>query len=149
MEIGTRVRQLTNNKFFLSHKRVFMDLFKKPFSIFARGPQGINLLICLFFKFFKSTNILLRDDYEAKISDFGLAKLMPEGQETNVTQGYFVSCCCLSRLVAFLKCICTRWWWLLFFLLGCCLLRSKDAGASSLLWGFVLPCCCSVLGLLF
>ncbi|KAL4572662.1 hypothetical protein LXL04_019444 [Taraxacum kok-saghyz] len=41
----------------------------------------------LFFKFFKSTNILLSDDYEAKISNFGLAKLMPEGQETNVTQG--------------------------------------------------------------
>ncbi|KAI3670660.1 hypothetical protein L1987_11360 [Smallanthus sonchifolius] len=44
---------------------------------------------------FKSTNILLSDDYEAKISDFGLAKLMPEGQETQVTArvlgtfGYF------------------------------------------------------------
>ncbi|KAL4579280.1 hypothetical protein LXL04_015418 [Taraxacum kok-saghyz] len=157
MEIGTRVRQLTKNKFFLSHKRVFMDLFKKPFSIFARGPQGIDLLtflFSLFFKFFKSTNILLSDDYEAKISDFGLAKPMPEGQETNVTQGYFgpffLSCCCLSRLVAFLGCICTRWWWwLLFFLIGCCLLRSKDVGASSLLWGSILPCCCSVLGLLF
>lgn len=67
---------------------------------------------------FKSTNILLSDDYEAKvyiiaftfvsirflnmvtkrfsqISDFGLAKLMPEGQENQVTArvlgtfGYF------------------------------------------------------------
>ncbi|KAI5679166.1 hypothetical protein M9H77_10116 [Catharanthus roseus] len=44
---------------------------------------------------FKSTNILLDDNYEAKISDFGLAKLMPEGQETCVTArvlgtfGYF------------------------------------------------------------
>ncbi|KAM0014761.1 putative protein kinase RLK-Pelle-RLCK-VIIb family [Helianthus debilis subsp. tardiflorus] len=44
---------------------------------------------------FKSTNILLSDDYEAKVSDFGLAKLMPEGQETHVTArvlgtfGYF------------------------------------------------------------
>ncbi|KAL4575398.1 hypothetical protein LXL04_022241 [Taraxacum kok-saghyz] len=36
----------------------------------------------------------LSDDYEAKISDFGLAKLMPEGQETNVTQGYFGPFCC-------------------------------------------------------
>ncbi|KAK2994503.1 hypothetical protein RJ640_029462 [Escallonia rubra] len=44
---------------------------------------------------FKSTNILLNTNYEAKISDFGLAKLMPEGQETFVTArvlgtfGYF------------------------------------------------------------
>ncbi|WVZ12501.1 hypothetical protein V8G54_017031 [Vigna mungo] len=44
---------------------------------------------------FKSTNILLDDNFEAKISDFGLAKLMPEGQETHVTArvlgtfGYF------------------------------------------------------------
>ncbi|CAK9137814.1 unnamed protein product [Ilex paraguariensis] len=44
---------------------------------------------------FKSTNILLNTNYEAKISDFGLAKLMPEGQETCVTArvlgtfGYF------------------------------------------------------------
>ncbi|XP_051146152.1 probable serine/threonine-protein kinase PBL28 isoform X1 [Andrographis paniculata] len=34
---------------------------------------------------FKSTNILLDDNYDAKISDFGLAKIMPEGQETCVT----------------------------------------------------------------
>ncbi|XP_044490430.1 probable serine/threonine-protein kinase PBL28 isoform X1 [Mangifera indica] len=44
---------------------------------------------------FKSTNILLSANFEAKISDFGLAKLMPEGQETYVTArvlgtfGYF------------------------------------------------------------
>lgn len=44
---------------------------------------------------FKSTNILLNTNYEAKISDFGLAKLMPEGQEAFVTArvlgtfGYF------------------------------------------------------------
>ncbi|KAA8529534.1 hypothetical protein F0562_033667 [Nyssa sinensis] len=44
---------------------------------------------------FKSTNILLNTNFEAKISDFGLAKLMPEGQETYVTArmlgtfGYF------------------------------------------------------------
>ncbi|XP_061370156.1 probable serine/threonine-protein kinase PBL28 isoform X1 [Gastrolobium bilobum] len=44
---------------------------------------------------FKSTNILLNSNFEAKISDFGLAKLMPEGQETHVTArvlgtfGYF------------------------------------------------------------
>ncbi|XP_043703264.1 probable serine/threonine-protein kinase PBL28 [Telopea speciosissima] len=44
---------------------------------------------------FKSTNILLSANFEAKISDFGLAKLMPEGQEMFVTTrvlgtfGYF------------------------------------------------------------
>ncbi|KAJ8758998.1 hypothetical protein K2173_003236 [Erythroxylum novogranatense] len=44
---------------------------------------------------FKSTNVLLSEKFEAKISDFGLAKLMPEGQETFVTArvlgtfGYF------------------------------------------------------------
>ncbi|KAF3792064.1 Serine/threonine-protein kinase [Nymphaea thermarum] len=43
---------------------------------------------------FKSTNVLLDEDYEVKISDFGLAKLMHEGQELYVTRvlgtfGYF------------------------------------------------------------
>ncbi|KAM0048950.1 putative protein kinase RLK-Pelle-RLCK-VIIb family [Helianthus debilis subsp. tardiflorus] len=44
---------------------------------------------------FKSTNILLSDDYEAKVLDVGLTKLMLEGQETHVTArvlrtfGYF------------------------------------------------------------
>ncbi|KAK8526481.1 hypothetical protein V6N11_075676 [Hibiscus sabdariffa] len=44
---------------------------------------------------FKSTNVLLNGNFEAKISDFGLAKLMPEGQEIDVTArvlgtfGYF------------------------------------------------------------
>ncbi|KAL5974326.1 putative serine/threonine-protein kinase pbl28 [Asimina triloba] len=44
---------------------------------------------------FKSTNVLLSANFDAKISDFGLAKLMPEGQEIYVTTrvlgtfGYF------------------------------------------------------------
>ncbi|XP_024008723.1 probable serine/threonine-protein kinase PBL28 isoform X3 [Eutrema salsugineum] len=44
---------------------------------------------------FKSTNVLLDSNYNAKISDFGLAKLMPEGKDTCVTArvlgtfGYF------------------------------------------------------------
>ncbi|XP_019059155.1 PREDICTED: serine/threonine-protein kinase PBS1-like [Tarenaya hassleriana] len=44
---------------------------------------------------FKSTNVLLDSNFNPKISDFGLAKLMPEGKETYVTArvlgtfGYF------------------------------------------------------------
>ncbi|XP_010477724.1 PREDICTED: protein kinase APK1B, chloroplastic-like isoform X1 [Camelina sativa] len=44
---------------------------------------------------FKSTNVLLDSNFNAKISDFGLAKLMPEGKDTCVTArvlgtfGYF------------------------------------------------------------
>ncbi|CAH9071273.1 unnamed protein product [Cuscuta europaea] len=38
---------------------------------------------------FKSTNILLSTKCEAKISDFGLAKLMPEGKEICVTSNVF------------------------------------------------------------
>ncbi|KAL2344295.1 hypothetical protein Fmac_005580 [Flemingia macrophylla] len=38
---------------------------------------------------FKSTNVLLDANFEAKISDFGLAKLMPDGQETHVTARVF------------------------------------------------------------
>ncbi|KAK6160155.1 hypothetical protein DH2020_003536 [Rehmannia glutinosa] len=77
----------------------------------ARGlaylHSGSDVGIPIVHRDFKSTNILLDDKYEAKhvrtyqencyeqISDFGLAKIMPEGQETCVTAtvlgtfGYF------------------------------------------------------------
>ncbi|KAJ7953665.1 Protein kinase family protein [Quillaja saponaria] len=54
-----------------------------------------NVGIPIVHRDFKSTNVLLNANFEAKISDFGLAKLMPEGKETYVTArvlgtfGYF------------------------------------------------------------
>ncbi|CAI0379660.1 unnamed protein product [Linum tenue] len=60
---------------------------------YLHSPSAVGIPIV--HRDFKSTNVLLGDNFEAKISDFGLAKLMPEGQEIYATAmvlgtfGYF------------------------------------------------------------
>ncbi|XP_038992350.1 probable serine/threonine-protein kinase PBL28 [Hibiscus syriacus] len=64
---------------------------------------------------FKSTNALLNANFEAKISDFGLAKLMPEGHDIYVTArvlgtfGYFDPRIHFDGEINFTKrCLCVR-----------------------------------------
>ncbi|CAI0386083.1 unnamed protein product [Linum tenue] len=60
---------------------------------YLHSPSAVGIPIV--HRDFKSTNVLLGANFEAKISDFGLAKLMPEGQEIYATAmvlgtfGYF------------------------------------------------------------
>lgn len=54
----------------------------------ARGLEYLHTLAHQSFihRDFKSSNILLGDDYRAKISDFGLVKLAPNGEKSVVTR---------------------------------------------------------------
>lgn len=42
------------------------------------------------FRDFKTSNVLLDEDYNPKLSDFGLARLGPEGDKSHVTTGVCV-----------------------------------------------------------
>ncbi|KAK7337314.1 hypothetical protein VNO77_17880 [Canavalia gladiata] len=54
----------------------------------ARGMEYLHTLAHQSFihRDLKSSNILLADDYRAKVSDFGLVKLAPEGEKSVVTR---------------------------------------------------------------
>ncbi|KAG6488542.1 hypothetical protein ZIOFF_049785 [Zingiber officinale] len=54
----------------------------------ARGLEYLHRFAneCFIHRDFKSSNILLGDDYRAKISDFGLAKLAPDGKHSLATK---------------------------------------------------------------
>eukprot|EP00250_Pteridium_aquilinum_P002341 c12539_g1_i1 orf=146-1240(+) len=52
----------------------------------ARGLAFLHdAQICVIYRDFKAANILLDDNYNAKLSDFGLAKEGPTGDDTHVT----------------------------------------------------------------
>ncbi|XP_064972058.1 receptor protein kinase TMK1-like isoform X1 [Musa acuminata AAA Group] len=54
----------------------------------ARGMEYLHNLAhqCFIHRDLKSSNILLGDDYRAKVSDFGLAKLAPDGKNSVATR---------------------------------------------------------------
>ncbi|KAK1296866.1 Serine/threonine-protein kinase PBS1 [Acorus calamus] len=75
------------------HSRLKVALGAAKGLAYLHSTSGVGIPIV--HRDFKSTNILLSKDFEAKISDFGLAKLMPDGQEDYATSrilgtfGYF------------------------------------------------------------
>ncbi|KAK1290459.1 Serine/threonine-protein kinase PBS1 [Acorus calamus] len=75
------------------HSRLKVALGAAKGLAYLHSTSGVGIPIV--HREFKSTNILLSKDFEAKISDFGLAKLMPDGQEDYATSrilgtfGYF------------------------------------------------------------
>ncbi|XP_010262997.1 PREDICTED: receptor protein kinase TMK1-like [Nelumbo nucifera] len=54
----------------------------------ARGMEYLHTLAhqCFIHRDLKSSNILLGDDFRAKVSDFGLVKLAPDGEKSVVTR---------------------------------------------------------------
>lgn len=53
----------------------------------ARGIQYLHVKACLpvSYRDIKAANILLDDDFNPKLSDFGLAKLAPVGDKTHIS----------------------------------------------------------------
>ncbi|CAL9126022.1 unnamed protein product [Musa textilis] len=65
--------------------------WKKRLNIALDVARGIEYLHnfanhCFIHRDLKSSNILLGDDYRAKVSDFGLAKLAPDGKKSMATK---------------------------------------------------------------
>ncbi|KAJ3681589.1 hypothetical protein LUZ60_014162 [Juncus effusus] len=71
-------------------KRISMTLpWGTRLKIAVGAAKGLAFLHCaekpVIYRDFKTSNILLDSDYTTKLSDFGLAKMGPEGEETHVT----------------------------------------------------------------
>lgn len=71
----------------LSTRRTPTLPWKQRLEIMLGAAQGLAYLheIQVIYRDFKSSNVLLDDDFNSKLSDFGLAREGPEGDNTHVT----------------------------------------------------------------
>ncbi|OVA19208.1 Protein kinase domain [Macleaya cordata] len=72
------------DKFLYANRRRTLD-WKQRFDIIVGIARGLAYLhhefhVCIIHRDIKSSNILLDDDFQSKIADFGLARLLPEDQ---------------------------------------------------------------------
>lgn len=72
------------DKFLYGEKRGTLN-WKQRFDIILGIARGLSYLhhefhVCIIHRDIKSSNILLDDDFQPKIADFGLARLLPEDQ---------------------------------------------------------------------
>ncbi|CAI9114886.1 OLC1v1015703C1 [Oldenlandia corymbosa var. corymbosa] len=79
------------DRFLYGEKRGHLD-WKKRFDIIFGIAKGLAYLheqfhVCIIHRDIKSSNILLDDDFQPKIADFGLAKLLPEDR-THLSTGF-------------------------------------------------------------
>ncbi|KAI3982929.1 hypothetical protein MKX01_010412 [Papaver californicum] len=78
------------DKFLYGERRGSLN-WKQRFSIVVGIARGLSYLhhefhSCIIHRDIKSSNILLDDDFQPKIADFGLARLLPEDQSHLVTK---------------------------------------------------------------
>ncbi|CAL9044463.1 unnamed protein product [Musa banksii] len=72
------------NKFIFGDRQGFLN-WKQRFNIIVGMARGLAYLhqefhVCIIHRDIKSSNILLDDDFQPRIADFGLARLLPEDQ---------------------------------------------------------------------
>ncbi|CAL9176114.1 unnamed protein product [Musa hybrid cultivar] len=70
------------NKFIFGDRQGFLN-WKQRFNIIVGMARGLAYLhqefhVCIIHRDIKSSNILLDDDFQPRIADFGLARLLPE-----------------------------------------------------------------------
>ncbi|KAJ4827075.1 hypothetical protein Tsubulata_013888 [Turnera subulata] len=78
------------DKFLFGEKRGFLN-WNQRFDIILGTARGLTYLhedfhLCIIHRDIKSSNILLDDDFQPKIADFGLARLLPENQSHLTTK---------------------------------------------------------------